>query len=135
MGRPGDPAARKSPRPARPLPRHSAPVKVRPEGLADEDSRRPWRPAGSGNCAARSASSTGQPVRWRPDGREDPALLDVYARAAGRPLSATALSLHRLRWGLAGIAVHVDTLRHDHRRSEDTTASPARLADCPARYA
>jgi len=59
---------------------------------------------------------------------DDDGLLDAYTRATGRPVSATALSLYRLCWDLADIAIYVDTLRHPHRRTDDTTASLTYLA-------
>ncbi|MFI1096947.1 phosphotransferase [Streptomyces sp. NPDC020917] len=66
----------------------------------------------------------------RRGGTADDGLLDAYTRATGRPVSAAALSLYRLWWDLADIANYVATLRHRHRRTDDTTASLTYLAGC-----
>jgi len=51
------------------------------------------------------------------------ALHAEYTRRTGRPVSAAALALYRLRWQLADIAVYVDELRRARETTEDTTAA------------
>lgn len=50
-------------------------------------------------------------------------VLEGYSRATGRTVHAEALSLYRLWWDLADIAIYVDELRRPHRSTEDITAS------------
>jgi spectinomycin phosphotransferase len=96
-----------------------------------------WMVAGDGPDADLPGLATDGPTDRPGDGPgagsvADDALLDAYTRATGRPVSGAALSLYRLGWDLADIAVSVYTLRHRHRATEDTAASLACLAGCLA---